>query len=86
MNLAISRNTLLPRVENWILSPVQEFSLINNNPATGESNISGYVSPGLQFVSPHLKFVRLYPSAINNSQSEGLQAGNRVILGLRFMF
>ncbi|WP_291860683.1 hypothetical protein [Marinilabilia sp.] len=86
MNLAISRNILLPGLENWIMSPVQEFSLINNNPATGESNISGYVSPGLQFVSPHLKIEGLYQIAINNSQSERLQAGNRVILGLRFMF
>ncbi len=86
MNLAISRNILLPGQENWILSPVQEFSLIRNNPAIGESNISGYVSPGLQFVSPHLKIEGLYQIAINNSQSEGLQAGNRVIIGLRFMF
>ncbi|HKK67523.1 MAG TPA: hypothetical protein VJ946_04900, partial [Bacteroidales bacterium] len=75
VNLAISRNILLPGLENWILSPVQEFSLINNNPATGESNVSGFVSPGLQFVSPHLKIEGLYQIAVNNSQSEGLQAG-----------
>ncbi|RCW38556.1 hypothetical protein [Marinilabilia salmonicolor] len=86
VNLAISRNILLPGLENWILSPVQEFSLINNNPVAGESNISGFVSPGFQVVSPHLKIEGLYQIAVNDSQSEVLQAGNRVILGLRFMF
>ena len=56
VNLAVSRNILLPGIENWVLAPVQEFSFARNNPATGESSSFGFISPGFQLVSPHVKF------------------------------
>lgn len=86
LNLAISRNIFLPGLENWILSPVQEFSLVNNNPTSGESDLVGYISPGIQFVSPHLKIEGLYQFAVNGSKASGIEYGNRLILGLRLMF
>ena len=86
VNLAVSRNILLPGIENWVLSPVQEFSFARNNPASGESNSYGFISPGFQLVSPHVKFETLYQIAVNSSQTEGIKNGNRLILGLRFMF
>jgi hypothetical protein len=86
LNLAISHNIFLPGLENWILSPVQEFSLININPTSGESDFVGDISPGVQFVSPHLKIEGLYQIAVNSSQTSGIEYGNRLILGLRLMF
>ena len=86
VNLAVSRNILLPGIENWVLAPVQEFSFARNNPATGESSSFGFISPGFQLVSPHVKFEGLYQVAVNSSESTGLKNGNRLILGLRFMF
>ncbi|QIA08372.1 hypothetical protein [Draconibacterium halophilum] len=85
LNLAVSRNILLPGIENWVLAPVQEFSFVRNNPATGESGSFGFISPGVQLVSPHVKFEGLYQIAINSSQP-GIKNGNRLILGFRFMF
>jgi hypothetical protein len=86
LNMAISRNIILPGIDNWIFAPVQEFSLVRNNPASGESHSFGFISPGFQFVSPHVKFEGLYQIAVNSSQNTGLKNGNRLILGLRFMF
>lgn len=86
VNLAVSRNIFLPGIENWILAPVQEFSFARNNPASGESNSYGFISPGFQLVSPHVKFEGLYQIAVNSSQTGGVKNGNRLILGLRFMF
>ena len=85
LNLAVSRNIILPGIENWVLAPVQEFSFVNNNPTSGESSSFGFISPGFQLVSPHVKFEGLYQIAINSSQA-GMKNGNRLILGLRFMF
>jgi len=85
LNLAVSRNILLPEIENWVLAPVQEFSFIRNNPVSGDSGSFGFISPGFQLVSPHIKFEGLYQIAINSSQP-GMKNGNRLILGLRFMF
>lgn len=86
VNLAVSRNILLPGIENWVLSPVQEFSFANNKPASGENSSYGFISPGFQIVSPNVKFEGLYQIAINSSQTGGVKNGNRLILGLRFMF
>jgi|GEM_PF-5944721 hypothetical protein len=86
LNLAISRNIFLPDLENWIFSPVQKFSLVNNNPIPGESDFVGYISPGIQFVYPHLKIEGLYQFTVNNSKTSEIEYGNRLILGLRLMF
>ncbi|WP_053185871.1 hypothetical protein [Sunxiuqinia dokdonensis] len=86
LNLAVSHNILVPGIENWILSPVQEFSFISDSPVTGESSSYGFISPGLQIVSPYVKFEALYQIALNSSQNTGLKNGNRLILGLRFLF
>jgi hypothetical protein len=86
LNLAISRNILLPGIENWILSPVQEFSFISDSPVNGESRSYGFISPGFQIVSPNVKFEALYQVALNASQNTGIKNGNRLILGLRFLF
>ncbi len=86
LNLAISRNIILPGIENWVLAPVQEFSFVNDNPASSESSAHGFISPGFQIVSPHLKFEGLYQIAVNSSKSAGVTYGNRLILGLRLMF
>jgi len=85
INLAVSRNILLPGIENWILAPVQEFSFVRDNPTSGESNFFGFVSPGFQLVSPHMKFEALYQFAVDSSQPTGAPIGNRLILGFRFM-
>jgi hypothetical protein len=85
INLAVSRNIFLPGIENWILAPVQEFSFARNNPASGESNSHGFISPGFQLVSPHVKFETLYQIPVNSSKT-ALDYGGRLILGLRFMF
>ncbi len=85
LNLAISRNIILPGIDNWIFAPVQEFSLVRNNPASGESHSFGFISPGFQFVSPHVKFEGLYQIPINSSKT-ALDYGGRLIVGLRFMF
>jgi len=85
VNLAVSRNIILPGIDNWILSPVQEFSFVRDNPAAGESSSFGFISPGFQLVSPHVKFETLYQIPINSSKT-ALDYGGRLILGLRFMF
>lgn len=85
LNLAISRNLILPEFNNLVIAPVQEFSFVRNNPLTGESGSFGFISPGFQIISPHIKFEGLYQIAINSSQP-GMKNGNRLILGLRFMF
>lgn len=85
VNLAVSRNILLPEIENWILAPVQEFSFVRNNPASGESSSFGFISPGFQLVSPHVKFETLYQIPVNSSKAD-LDYGGRLIVGLRFMF
>ncbi len=85
LNLAVSRNIILPGTDNWIFAPVQEFSFIRNNPASGESRSLGFISPGFQFVSPHVKFEGLYQIPVNSNKS-AVQNGGRLILGLRFMF
>lgn len=85
VNLAVSRNIILPGIENWILAPVQEFSFVRDNPASGESSSFGFISPGFQFVSPHVKFEALYQIPVNSSKT-ALDFGRRLILGLRFMF
>lgn len=86
INLAVSRNILLPGIENWVVAPVQEFSFARNNPVSGTSNSFGFISPGIQLVSPNIKLEGLYQIAINNSETTGLKNGNRFIFGLRFMF
>lgn len=86
VNLAVSRNILLTGIENWVLAPVQEFSFVRNNLTSGESSYFGFISPGLQLVSPHLKFEALYQIAVNSSESTGLKNGNRYIIGLRLLF
>jgi hypothetical protein len=85
VNLAISRNILLPGIDNWVLVPVQEFSFARDNPASGESSSFGFISPGFQLVSPHVKFETLYQIPINSTKT-ALDYGGRLILGLRFMF
>ena len=86
VNLAVSRNIILTGIENWVLAPVQEFSFVRNNPVFGESSSFGFISPGFQLVSPHVKFESLYQIAVNSSGNSGLKNGNRFIVGLRFMF
>jgi hypothetical protein len=85
INLAVSRNILLPGIENWVLAPLQEFSFARNNPASGESSSFGFISPGFQLVSPHVKFETLYQIPVNSSKT-ALDYGGRLIVGLRFMF
>lgn len=85
LNLAISRNILLPGIENLVLAPVQEFSFVRDNPRSGESGSFGFISPGFQIVSPHIKFEGLYQIPVNSSKTT-IQNGGRLILGLRFMF
>lgn len=85
VNLAVSRNIFLPGIENWILSPVQEFSFVRDNPTSGQSGSSGFISPGFQLVSPHVKFETLYQIPVNSSKT-ALDFGRRLIVGLRFMF
>ena len=86
INLAVSRNILLPGLDNWVLAPVQEFSFVRDNPTTGGSGSFGFISPGFQLVSPHVKFEALYQFAVNSAENTGMKNGNRLILGLRFMF
>ncbi len=86
VNVAVSRNILLPGIDNWVLAPVQEFSFARDYPNTGESRSFGFISPGVQFVSPNLKFEGLYQIAVNSSQSTAVTSGNRLILGVRIMF
>jgi hypothetical protein len=85
VNLAVSRNILLPGIENWVLAPVQEFSFARSNPTSGESSSFGFISPGFQLVSPHIKFETLYQVPVNSSKT-ALDYGGRLIVGLRFMF
>lgn len=86
LNLAISRNIEINGLENIIISPVQEFSFINSKaPETDTGNSFGFISPGFQIVSPHLKFEALYQFGLNES-SATLKNGNRFIAGLRIMF
>ncbi|HSH19914.1 MAG TPA: hypothetical protein VLA03_05655 [Draconibacterium sp.] len=85
LNLAISRNLFIPGFNNLVIAQVQEFSFVRNNPVTGESDSFGFISPGFQIVSPHIKFEGLYQIAVNPSPS-GIKNGNRLIWGLRFMF
>ena len=85
LNLAISRNLFIPGFNNLVIAPVQEFSFVRNNSLNGEAGSFGFISPGFQIVSPHIKFEGLYQIAINSSQPE-MKNGNRLILGLRFMF
>lgn len=86
LNLAISRNVIFPGTENWVLAPVQEFSFVRNYPVSGDANSFGFLSPGIQIVSPYLKIEGLYQIALNSSQSTGPKNGNRLILGLRLLF
>ncbi len=86
VNLAVSRNIILPNLENWVLSPVQEFSFVKNNPAASSSASYSFISPGFQLISPNVKIEGLYQIAVNPSQSTGVKNGNRLILGLRLMF
>tara|TARA_R110002050_G_scaffold85091_1_gene181562 strand:+ start:26564 stop:27367 length:804 start_codon:yes stop_codon:yes gene_type:complete len=85
LNLAISRNIILPGIENCIFAPVQEFSFARNYPTSGESSSFGFISPGFQLVSPHVKFEGLYQIPVNSDKS-AINYGRRLILGLRFMF
>ncbi|MDA3905484.1 MAG: hypothetical protein PF484_05350 [Bacteroidales bacterium] len=86
MNLAISRNLILRKLNNLVLAPVQEFSIIRNNPGTGDVGFFGFLSPGFQLISPHIKLEALYQFAINPSSISSIKYGNRFILGMRFMF
>lgn len=86
MNLAISRNLILRKLNNLVFAPVQEFSMIRNNPETGDSGFIGFLSPGFQLVSPHIKLEALYQIPINPSTTSGIKYGHRFILGMRFMF
>ena len=85
-NIAISRNFVLRKFHNLVLAPVQEFSLVNQQVFNGESAVVGFISPGLQLVSPHFKLEALYQFPINDSNAMGMQNGKRFILGMRFMF
>lgn len=87
VNLAVSRNILLPGTDNWVLAPVQEFSYLQYKPISVEdSNTYGFISPGFQIVSPNVKIEGLYQIAVNSSKNTGITNGNRLIIGLRFMF
>jgi hypothetical protein len=86
LNLAISRNFFLKKIDNLVFAPVQEFSFARNNPASGEASSFGFISPGFQIVSPHIKFEALYQVPVNPSGTAGFKNGSRLILGLRFMF
>ncbi len=87
VNLAVSRNILLPGTDKWVLAPVQEFSYLNYNSTSGEdSNSYIFISPGFQIVSPNVKIEGLYQIAVNSSKNIGITNGNRIIAGIRFMF
>ena len=86
LNLAISRNVILPGIENRVLAPVQEFSFVNDNPISAESSSYGFIPLGFQDVSPHVKFEGLYQIAVNSSQTGGVKSSNRLVIGLRFLF
>lgn len=86
INLAVSRNIEIAGLKNVVISPVQEFSLVNHKiSSTDEVRRFGFISPGFQVVSPHFKFETLYQIGLNQS-STNIKAGNRLIMGLRFMF
>ena len=86
INLAVSRNLIIQGLGNWVLAPVQEFSFVGNNPIDGDSSSFGFISPGVQLVSPHVKFEGLYQIAVNSNKATGVRNVNRLIIGLRFMF
>ena len=86
INLAVSRNIEIAGLNDVIISPVQEFSLVNSKmPLTNEVRRFGFISPGFQIVSPHFKFETLYQIGLNQSSSN-IKAGNRLIMGFRLMF
>lgn len=86
INLAISRNIEIPGISNVVLAPVQEFSFISSKlPVSEKVRRFGFISPGFQIVSPHIKFETLYQIGLNQSLSN-LKFGNRFIMGFRFMF
>ena len=78
LNLAISRNVILPGIENWVLAPVKEFSFVNDNPISAESSSYGFIPLGFQDVSPHVKFEGLYQIAVNSSQTGGVKSSNKI--------
>lgn len=85
MNLAISRNLEIPGINNVIISPVQEFSFVNSRlPATDDTKRFGFLSPGMQIVSPHFKFEILYQIGLNESNAD-FKYGNRFIMGFRLL-
>jgi len=86
LNLAISRNLLIPGADNLVFAPVQEFSFVRSRPQNGETHSFGFISPGFQVVSPHFKFEGLYQIPVNSSETTGVKNGGRLILGVRFMF
>ncbi len=87
VNMAISRNIILPGIDNWVLAPVQEFSFLQSHSNSEDvSNKYGFISPGFQVVSPNVKIEGLYQIAVNSSNNTGVTNGNRIIVGLRFMF
>jgi hypothetical protein len=86
LNLAISRNFLLEKFDDLVFAPVQEFSFVRSSPETGGAQSFGFISPGFQIVSPHIKFEGLYQIPVNPSGTAGLKNGSRLILGMRFMF
>jgi hypothetical protein len=86
INLAISRNIEFPTLKNIVVSPVQEFSLINSKqPTDAQVKRFGFISPGFQIVTPHFKFETLYQIGVNQSSSN-FKSGNRFIMGIRIMF
>jgi len=47
-----------------VFAPVQEFSFVRSSPETGGTQSFGFISPGFQIVSPHVKFEGLYQIAV----------------------
>ncbi|MGQ8336715.1 hypothetical protein ACUNWD_09205 [Sunxiuqinia sp. A32] len=86
LNMAISRNFVLRKLNNLVISPVQELSFVRSNPQMGESVSFGFISPGFQLVSPHFKFETLYQIPVNSSKSTGMKNGARLITGVRLLF
>lgn len=85
MNLAVSRNFVLRKLNNLVLAPVQEFSFVRSNPGMGDAYSFGFISPGFQLVSPHVKLECLYQIPVN-APDVAMKNGGRLILGVRLMF
>lgn len=85
INLAISHNIILRKLNDLVIAPVQEFSFVKNNPLANQAHTFGFISSGCQIISPHFKFECLYQISVDSSNKSDLKNGNRLIMGIRLL-